>query len=164
MLPTKTRGIVSWGGEGMIRRILLFFSLLCPLTLTACQTWSPTKITDKASIPDQAYDISVYKDVWRPYSYAVLLDIPDDGTRVVMYHTMYVRRVGLGSPGEYINLFETRIKAHRTLEIHDRGGNLRGYLLIYKVLSYEIRERPGEERIVVYVGGRALTDSVRTRE
>jgi len=146
----------------MIRRILLSVSLLFLLTLTACQTWSPTKTTDVASIPDQTYDITVYKDVWTPYAYALLLGIPDDGTRVVMYHTLYVRRVGLGSPDEYINLFGTRIKGYKTLEIHDREGNLRGYLLIYNVLYYEIRERAAEEEIVVYVG-RPGIDSVRDR-
>jgi hypothetical protein len=144
----------------MIRRILLFVSLLFPVTLMTCQTWSPTKTTDAASIPDQTYDITVYKDIWTPYSYAVLLAIPDDGTPVVMYHTMYVKRVGLASPGEYINRFETRVKGYKTLEIHDREGNLRGYLLIYNFLYYQIGERSAEEKIVLYIG-RPGIDSVR---
>lgn len=137
-------------GELAMRMRGIVLCLLISLSLVGCQTWSPTAAIDPAAIPDQTYDVTFYKGT-KPLSYAALFAIPDDGTPVVMSHTAFVKRIGLDSPGEYINLFETKVKGYKTLEIRDRQGNLRAYLLLYNFLYYEIDERPVGERIVVFI-------------
>jgi hypothetical protein len=133
----------------MNKRIILLMAVL--VVLVGCQTYSPTVTTDAASIPDQTYDVTEYRGT-KPLSYAVLFDIPDDGMPVAMYHTALTKRIGLDSPGQYVNYFQTRIKAYKTLKISDREGTVRAYLMMYSFLYYEINERPVGEKILVRIG------------
>jgi len=135
----------------VIKRLLLFATLMIPLTVTACQTWAPTERIEVASIPDQTYDVTAYRGN-KPLSYAVLFAKLDQGIPVIMYHTMFVKRIGQDSPGQWIERFNERTRGHKTLAISDKAGDVRGYLMISNFLYYEIYERPAGERIVVQIG------------
>ena len=122
------------------------------LVLAGCQsqqirTQNATLI-DASSIPDQKYDITEYKGSVAK-SYAVLFDIPDDRTELFMNYTPFTDKVGLDSPGGYIDTFHERIKGHRTLRISDQEGNVKGYLMVSNILTDRVR--PAGKRIEVII-------------
>jgi len=118
------------------------------LVLEGCQNTLTRTFVDASSIPDQTYDVTIYKG--RKYrSYAVLFDIPDDGIEVIMSSTRFTRRIGLDSPPEYIEEFRDEIKHYSTIRISDQNGEVRGYLLVSILLKYWIR--PVEDTIMVSV-------------
>ena len=110
---------------------------------------------DVSEIPDMEYTVYYY-DGYHPSNMMVVLDIPDDGFRVFMYHTMFTRR-GVGHPDRYIEKFRWRIKGFKTAyQILDRTGQVRGYLMSSRFLWYQFLSF--EDRIGVrvrdYFGGR----------
>jgi hypothetical protein len=108
------------------------------LIWAGCQSYPIRTLVDPSSIPDQNYEITEYRGPMSG-SYAVLFDIPDDGTAVVMQHTPFTERIGLGSPGAYVAEFETRIRGHRTLRISDEQGTVRGFLMVSNLLNDQVR-------------------------
>jgi hypothetical protein len=119
--------------------------------LAACQKYIvPVKIST-GSIPDQTYVVTVHES--NPLYYAVLFDIPGDGKDVSLFYTYFTKRVGLDTPTAYRETFERRIRGYRTLQIRDRDGTVRGYLMVSKLLAYQIYERPVGEttRIIVSI-------------
>jgi hypothetical protein len=122
------------------------------LVLAGCQsqqirTENPTLI-DASSIPDQKYDITEYRGPMAE-SYAVLFDIPDDGTELFMKYSPFIDKVGVDSPDGYIDTFHGRIKGHRTLRISDQEGNVKGYLMVSNILTDRVR--PAGKRIEVII-------------
>jgi hypothetical protein len=135
----------------MAKRISIVMGVLTLIFAVGCQPSQRLAVTDPDSIPDQIYNIATYRGK-KPLSYAVLFDIPDDGMPVVMFHSYRVKQVGADSPGTYIEYFQTRLKGYRTLEVKDRDGRVRGYLMMSNFIYYEIYEQPVGERIVVRLG------------
>ena len=125
------------------------------LTLLGCQSHMRTVRIDAMSIPDQTYEVTVHETA--PLYYAVLFDIPDDGMGVALDYTYATLRIGPDTPEKYVDRFATRIKGYRTLQINDRDGTVRGYIIISNLLGYLIYERPPGERLIVSIGDPNLT-------
>ena len=132
----------------MRRSILLVFIGAIGLVLGGCQNHLHRTLVDASSIPDQTYNVTVYKK-FLSNSYAVLFDIPDDGTEVFMKSTSLTEEIGKDSPRKYIDEFDDRIKFYKTLGIDDQDGTVRGYLMVSSVLDYWIS--PVDERIMVVI-------------
>lgn len=133
----------------MDKKALFFLFMGFALVLVGCQSYITALRTDTASIPDQAYEVTVHES--SPLYYAVLFDIPDDGKQVAMFYTYSTDLIGRDAPGKYIDHFNTSIKGYRTLQINDQDGTVRGYLMISNLLGYLIYERPVGERIIVMI-------------
>ncbi len=118
--------------------------------MEGCRSDITRTLIDASSIPDQTYDVTVYRG--RSFrSYAVLFDIPDDGTEVFMKYTSVTQKIGMDSPRKYIDELNSKIRFYRTTRIGDQHGTVRGYLLVSNALDYRIRYVG--ERIEVTVGG-----------
>jgi len=122
----------------MNRNILLIILIAMILIVSGCKKGVIRTYVDASSIPDQSYDVTVYRGPMAR-SYAVLFDIPDDGVRVFMKHTSFTEKIGLDSSRGYIDEFRTRIKRHRTVRISGQDGEVRGYLLASNLLNYVIQ-------------------------
>ena len=135
-----------------MNRSMLFVTMTAVVViLEGCHN-SLTRISlDPSSIPDQTYEVMVYSR-FMSMSYAVLFDIPEDGTEVFMKHTPFTERVGRDSPRMYIDEFDKRVRYYRTIGIGDQNGSVRGYLLVSGVLNYWIA--PAGERIMVGIEDR----------
>jgi hypothetical protein len=101
---------------------------------------------EASAIPDHRYDVTVYDGRMRG-SYAVLFEIPDDGKKMSMRYSSLTDRVGLDSPGDYIDELRARTQGHRALRIGEQDGTLRGYLLVSNLLNYRI-QTAGESIVV----------------
>jgi 4-hydroxybenzoate polyprenyltransferase len=133
----------------MARKLTLSMVVILAAILVGCQYVTTPVMLKKASVPDQIYDVTVY---WsNPLYYAVLFDIPNDGKEVSMFYTYLTERVGMDTPGEYVDHFKTRIRGYRTLQISELDGTVRGYLMISNLLDYFFYERPEGERIIVSI-------------
>ncbi|MBW2122059.1 MAG: hypothetical protein JRH07_09460 [Deltaproteobacteria bacterium] len=116
------------------------------LALGGCSSHLTRTPIDPSAIPDQKYDVTVYRR-FMSSSYAVLFDIPDDGREVFMKNLKFTQRVGKDSPSVYVEEFQDRIKYYRTVEIGDKDGPVRGYLILSSTLNYWLS--PAGERIMV---------------
>jgi len=105
---------------------------------------------DVSSIPDQTYDVTVYGNPWSWY-YAVVLDIPDDGTEVFIRKTRYTKRIGMDSPRRYVEAFDNRIRFYRTVKISDENGVARGYLMVSIRLKHWIKTGEGGIMVIVEI-------------
>lgn len=133
-----------------MNRNVLFVAMVAILVLLwGCQTYQSRAIQvsiEASTIPDQAYEVTVYKR-FLSNSYAILFDIPDDGKEVYMKYTSFTERIGKDSPRRYVGEFEKRIKFYKTIRIGDEDGTVRGYLMISGDLRYWVNS--AEERITV---------------
>ena len=116
------------------------------LILGGCQNYLSQTVVDASSIPDQTYDVTVYKK-FMSTAYAVVLDIPDDGVEVFMRGTPFTEKIGKDSPHAYIHEFQERSWFYKTISIGDQDGTVKGYLLVSGVLRYWIS--PSGGRIMV---------------
>jgi hypothetical protein len=135
----------------MRKKSLLLGILAFAFTLIGCQKYlMPTKI-EPVSIPDTTYEVTVHES--HPLYYAVLFDIPDDGRDVDIFYTYFTDRVGLDTPENYIDRFNSRIRYYSTVQINDPDGTVRGYLMVSNFLDYSIYERSKGEtkRIIVMI-------------
>ncbi|NIQ39887.1 MAG: hypothetical protein GTN81_15055 [Proteobacteria bacterium] len=133
----------------MAKRLNLLLVVALTVILVGCQYMTSPVMVKKESVPDQTYDVTVY---WSsPVSYAVLFDIPNDGKEVSMFYTYFTERVGMDTPGEYVDRFKTQIRGYRSLQISEPDGTVRGYLMISNLLDYFFYERPEGERIIVSI-------------
>ena len=135
----------------MNRCVVLIGVVSIGFILMGCQSHQGYQVrtfVDASSIRDQMYDVTEYRGSMSR-SYAVLFDIPDDGMDVVMQHTPFTEKIGLDSPGDYVDEFHSRIKGHRVLRISDQNGTVRGYLIASNLLNDQVR--PARERIVVTI-------------
>ena len=108
------------------------------LVLAGCQSHQLTRTSiEPSSIPDQAYNVTIYRVLVSP-SYAVLFDIPDDGTKVFIRNTHFTDEMGEGFSGTHIVEFQQRIKFYRTIRIGDQDGTVRAYLMVSGDLTYWI--------------------------
>lgn len=130
----------------MNRGILLVIMVAVGLILDGCQSHLTRTSVDASSIPDQTYHVTVYRRFMSP-SYAVLFDIPDDGTEVFIKNIEFTKRIGEDSPRSYVDEFQNHIKYYRTVRIGDQDGTVRGYLMVSSVLNYWIS--PAGARIMV---------------
>jgi len=140
---------------GKMRVLALAFALV----LLGCQSSVKPVTIEPTSIPEQTYNVTVHES--NPLYYAVLFDIPDDGKPVVMMHTYATKRLGTDVPGAYIDYLNSSIRNYRTLQIEDRDGTVRAYLMISNLLEYFVIEREKEGRIVVYISDPNLGDGRR---
>jgi hypothetical protein len=101
-----------------------------------------------SSIPDQTYYVTV-NDGLTHESYAVLFDIPGDGTEVFLGYTSLTRRLGMDSPGKYIEEFNERIRSYKTVRIGDQSGTVKGYLLMPSLTNYRIRPLDGRIQVSI---------------
>jgi hypothetical protein len=130
-----------------MNRLVTFVMILAiGLVLEGCQNYLSQTVVDASSIPDQTYDVTVYKK-FMSTAYAVVLDIPDDGVEVFMRGTPFTEKIGRDSPHEYIHEFQERTRFYKTISIGDQDGTVRGYLLVSGVLRYWIS--PSGGRIMV---------------
>jgi len=142
----------------MNKNVLFAAALVMGIILQGCQQNHLTRTSmDASSIPDQTYEVTVYRRfMFREY--AVLFDIPNDGVEVFMRqtsstqrigvgHTAYTEKIGRDSPRRYIDEFENRINYYRTISIGDKDGRVRGYLMVSSALHYWIN--PVGEKIMV---------------
>ncbi len=132
----------------MNRNTLLITVAAALLILEGCQNYLTHTLVDASSIPDQTYDVTVHER-FMSTSYAVLFDIPGDGSEVFMKPTPHTQKMGKDSPRKYIDQFNNRIRFYRTIRIGDQDGTVRGYLMVSSVLNYWIS--PVGERIMVGV-------------
>jgi len=133
----------------MKRNIVLVTVMAIGVILEGCQHgYQARTFVDSSSIPDQTYDVTEYRGP-EPRSYAVLFEIPDDGTEVFMRHTPFTEKIGTGSARGYIDEFHTRIRGYRTLRIADQNGTVRAYLMVSNLLNDQIR--PAGKRIMVTI-------------
>ena len=116
----------------------LFFALA--FVLTACQAHRYTVRIDPALIPQQTFDVTVHET--GSLYYAVLFDIPDDGKRVDLFYTYATNIIGPDTLEAYLDRFANRIRGYRTVQINDRDGNVRGYLMISNLLGYFFTRGP----------------------
>ncbi len=128
------------------------------LILVGCGAQNSRPVVDVSSIPNQEYLVTVSRGP-SAKSYAVLLDIPDDGIEVFMRYTSRTEKVGLDWPRKTIDEFEKRVRFYRTIRIDDQGGTVRGYLILPNLVSYSIR--PFDNRIEVSIGDRGSGPSER---
>ena len=137
-----------------MRRSVLFVTMMVGiLMLAGCHNPIVRTAVDPSSIPDQTYEVTVYSR-FMSMSYAVLLDIPEDGTEVFMRYTPDTERIGRNTPQKYIDEFDSRIKYYRVIRISDENDIVRGYLMISSVLNYWIA--PAGERIIVGIEDRSI--------
>jgi len=136
--------------EKKMKKKTLFFALVAlAFAVVGCQPFIiPAKI-DTASIPDRTYEVTVHES--NPIYYAVLFDIPDDGKEVAMFYTYFTNRIGMDTPGKYIDHLDGLVKGYRTLQINDEDGTVRGYLLLTNVLRYRIYSRRRGETVRIIV-------------
>lgn len=132
----------------MNRSFLLPALMAILLILEGCQTSKVYTYIHASSVPDQTYEVTVYNGPM-PVSYAILLDIPDDGTEVFMRESAFTEKIGLGSSRSHIDEFHARIKSHRTLIISDSDGTVRAYLVVSNLLNYLIS--PVDQKIMVSI-------------
>jgi hypothetical protein len=130
--------------------IVLVLALAIPMAVQA-RVRSRIEVDE---IPDVEYTVYLYDGYGRDM--LAVLDIPDDGFRVHMYHTAFTR-VETGSPDPYIKRFQWRIKGFKTAyQIMDKSGQVRGYLMASRFLWYQFlsfEDRIGV-RVLDYGGGR----------
>ena len=131
--------------------------LLGLVLAVGCKSYAPTVRIDTMAIPDQTYQVTVH-ETQRLY-YAVLFDIPDDGVDVDLFYTYATHIIGPDTPGVYLDRFTKSIKGYRTLQINDRDGNTRGYLVISNLLGYLVYEKPARERLIVQISDPNLTSA-----
>ena len=131
--------------------------LALALVLTACQAYRYTMRIDPTAIREQTFNVTVHET--GHLHYAVLFDIPDDGKRVDLYYTYATKIIGPDTPEEYVDRFANRIRGYRTLQINNRDGTVRGYLMISNLLGYAVYERPAGERILVRIDDPNLRDA-----
>jgi hypothetical protein len=130
---------------------LIMMVVASVFALAACQKYIVPARIDAGSIPDQTYEVTVHES--NPLYYAVLFDIPGDEKEVSMFYTHFTKRVGMDTPKTYLETFDRRVRGYRTLQIGDRDGTVRGYLMLSKLLTHQIYERPAGEttRIIVAI-------------
>ncbi|NIO04815.1 MAG: hypothetical protein GTN74_09430 [Proteobacteria bacterium] len=125
------------------------FAVLCLMSFIGCYRSATKERVNVAEIPDRVYEIYVHS--FTPESYAVLLDIPNDGKRVFMRHTDRTERVGMDRPGPYVDEMQRRINGFRSaIVITDEEGFERGYLMVSPVLSYTIQRYQNEIKISIW--------------
>ena len=132
----------------------------CLLSITAwallgCSRSIVSQRIDPEEIPDREYNVTVHKGLYSKY-YAVLFDIPHDGTRVFMLHTEFTRTIGRDRPDKYLERFQERIRYYRALKILGKDGALRGYLVISNLLSHKTYRNPDRDSIMIQVLDPAL--------
>jgi hypothetical protein len=103
---------------------------------------------DPLSIPDQTYEVTVFRGPMSG-SYAVLLDIPEDTIDVFMGYTVFTEKMGLDSSQPYLEELDARTRGYRTLRISSQDGTIRGYLLVSNLLNDRIQ--PSGEKIMVTI-------------
>ncbi len=121
----------------MKRNSLLIPIMAIGVILGGCQSPQVHTYVGPSSIPDETYEISVY-DGPIADSYAILLDIPDDGIDVSMKYSVFFEKTGLDSSREYLNELQARTKSHRIVTISDRDGKPRAYLGVSNLLNYAV--------------------------
>ncbi len=130
------------------RNILVFTAAAIVTIMGGCADRLVRTDVDVSSIPDQTYDVVVYGSPSSWY-YAVVLDIPDDGTEVFIRKNRYTKRIGMDSSRRYVEAFDNRIRFYRTVKISDENGVARGYLMVSIRLKHWIKRV--EDGIMVIV-------------
>ena len=132
----------------MNRLGLLGMLVVGVLMNAGCQKEVIRTSLEASAIPDHRYDVTVYDGPMRG-SYAVLFEIPNDDKRVSMRYGSFTEKVGLDSPGDYIDELRARTKGHRAVRIGEQDGTVRAYLLVSNLLNYRIQT--AVESIVVTI-------------
>ena len=130
----------------MTRTLELITTIAISLSLWGCRTDLIRTSVEASAIPDHRYDVTVYDGSMRS-SYAVLFEIPDDGKKMSMRYSSFTDKVGLDSPGDYIDELKARTKGHRAVRIGEEDGTVRGYLLVSNLLNYRV-QTAGESIVV----------------
>lgn len=108
-------------------------------------------------IPAREYHVTVHQSY--PNYFAVLFDIPDDDTEIVLIRTAFTKSMGTDRPDTYIEQFQNQIRSYKTSMISDKNGILRGYILSSTLIDHTTTDDPRGDRLVVRILDPALRAS-----